>query len=147
MANIYLSSTTGLDDIDERIRNAPRGPRSNGNRAIPARSIISRAPGSANQSIRLMVTNYYPQDEKDPDKYLGVPRPFEGKGECIGKPDRYTGPAYDDHRHRQIRDGIISGIYPDEWVNGQTFGAIEKDEASAKRLFLGRPPLSHILPE
>ncbi|KAG0638275.1 hypothetical protein HOY80DRAFT_1137684 [Tuber brumale] len=75
----------------------------------------------------------YLQDPSDPDKFVGVPRPFDGKDQSTSS-DHYTGPAFYDHRRRQIELGLIPSIYPDYWISGQTFGDDEKDIFSAKRL-------------
>ncbi|CUS13907.1 unnamed protein product [Tuber aestivum] len=79
-------------------------------------------------------TSYpYLQDPSDPDKFVGVPRPFDWKDQSTVS-DHYTGPAFYDHRRRQIELGVVPSIYPDYWINGQTFGDDDKDIFSAKRL-------------
>jgi len=80
-------------------------------------------------------TSYpYLQDPSDPDKFVGVPRPFDWKDQTT-KTDTYNGPAFYEHRRRQIELGIVPSCYPDNWISGETFGDDDKDISSAKRLY------------
>lgn len=80
-------------------------------------------------------TSYpYLQDPSDPDKFVGVPRPFDWKDQNTVS-DHYNGPAFHEHRRRQIELGIFPSIYPDNWISGETFGDDDKDISSAKRLY------------